>query len=124
MERGLLERDAELGVLDAAVDAARDGVGSVVLLGGEAGIGKTSVVRAFRRRSGGTARILFGACDDLLTPRTLGPLRDAAHATGAGPLAAALAAGDRDATLSAVRDELADPRAPTVLTPEDAHWAD
>ncbi len=124
VERGLLERDAELGVLDATVVAARDGVGSVVLLGGEAGIGKTSVVRAFRRRSSGAARVLFGACDDLLTPRTLGPLRDAALSMGGGPLAAALAGGDRDAVLTAVQDELADPRAPTVLIVEDAHWAD
>ena len=104
--------------------AAHDGIGSVVLVSGEAGIGKTSVVRAFRRRAGGRARMLTGACDDLLSPRTLGPLRDAALDAPRGPLAAALAAGDRDGVLTAVGDELSDPRGPTALVVEDVHWAD
>jgi hypothetical protein len=57
--------------------------------------------------------VLQGACDDLLSPRTLGPLRDAARTRG-GPLAAALADGDRDAVLAAVLAELGGSR-PTVL---------
>ena len=36
------------------------GAGSVVLLSGEAGIGKTSVVRAFLRAASGRARVLGG----------------------------------------------------------------
>ena len=43
----LLERDAELEVLVRAVDDAGEGRSSVVLLLGEAGIGKTSLVRTF-----------------------------------------------------------------------------
>ena len=118
----LLERDAELDRLGAALERAAGGSGSVVLVAGEAGIGKTSLVRAFvRRNDGRRARVLLGACDDLLTPRTLGPLRDAARGT-AGPLAAALAADDRDAALLTA---LADGGArPTVLVLEDVHWAD
>lgn len=119
----LLERHSELEVLDAAVRAAVTGTGSVVLVSGEAGIGKTSVIRAFRRGVDGTARILQGACDDLITPRTLGPLRDAV-AGGGGPLAAALAAGNRDDVLAGVVAELSDPAQPTVLVVEDVHWAD
>ena len=53
---------------------------------GEAGIGKTSLVRAFVVEATGRARLLVAACDDLMAPRTLGPLRDAAGP--AGPLAA------------------------------------
>jgi predicted ATPase len=45
----LLERDTELRTLDAALDRAAGGAGSVVLVSGEAGIGKTSLVRAFTR---------------------------------------------------------------------------
>jgi putative ribosome biogenesis GTPase RsgA len=46
--RRLLERDQELAsLLDAARDAAA-GTGSVVLLHGEAGIGKSSLVSAMR----------------------------------------------------------------------------
>lgn len=51
MER-LLERDEELGVLTGIVDGVLAGRGAVVLLGGEAGAGKTSVVRAFHERVG------------------------------------------------------------------------
>jgi DNA-binding CsgD family transcriptional regulator len=117
----LLERDAELAALGAAVAAAERGAGAVVLLSGQAGIGKTSVVRAFLRRLRGRVRVLAGGCDDLLTPRVLGPLRDAARAVG-GPLADAAAAGDRDGLLGALLDVLSGP--PTVLVVEDAHWAD
>jgi len=119
----LLERDAELDVLSAALDSAVAGQGSVVLIFGEAGIGKTSLLRSFVARARTHARVLTGACDDLMTPRTLGPLRDAA-AGSAGPLATAIADGNRDDLLIAVREELADGGRPTVLVIEDVHWAD
>ncbi len=116
----LLERDATLTVLEGAVAAAAAGRGSVALVSGEAGIGKTSLVRAFVADTAGRARLLLAACDDLMAPRTLGPLRDAAGV--AGPLAKAMA-GDVDGVFSALLDELgASP--PTVLVIEDIHWAD
>ena len=120
---GLLERDDEIAALEAALASAERGDGGVVLLAGQAGLGKTSVVRAFVRSASGRSRLLLGACDDLVTPRTLGPLRDAARSVG-GPLAAALAGHDRDAVLTAVLDALSMPGRPTVLVVEDAHWAD
>ena len=58
-----------------------------MLVAGEAGIGKTSLVRAFASGAAERARVLLSACDDLMAPRTLGPLRDAA-AGSRGPLAA------------------------------------
>ena len=118
----LLERDGELEVLEGALDRAARAAGSVELVSGEAGIGKTSLVRAFLRAAAHRATVLQGACDDLLTPRTLGPVRDAARTRG-GPLAPALADGDRDAVLAAVLTELGGSR-PTVLVLEDVHWAD
>ena len=101
MGTGLLERDEELRVLDSALARSIAGIGSVVLLFGEAGIGKTTVVRAFIRAVSGRARVLAGACDDLLTPRTLGPIRDAARATD-GPLAGALAGDERESVFTAL----------------------
>ena len=64
----LLERGAELEQLGTAIAEAKSGRGSMVLIFGEAGIGKTSLVRAFARRLHGV-KLLAGACDDLLTPR-------------------------------------------------------
>ena len=119
---GLLERDTELGCLESALHRAAGGTGSVVLVSGEAGIGKTSLVRAFVRAHD-HVRVLFGACDDLVTPRTLGPLRDAMRNRG-GRLATALLGGDRDAVLAALLVELEDGSRPTVLVLEDVHWAD
>jgi DNA-binding CsgD family transcriptional regulator len=120
----LLERDPELAALDSALVDAAAGSGSVVLICGEAGIGKTNLVRAFQQTGGRRARLLAGSCDDLLTPRALGPFRDVARAAPAGRLAVALAAGTRDAVLSALHEELSDSGRPTVLVVEDAHWAD
>jgi GTPase SAR1 family protein len=121
----LLERQAELQMLGTAVERAGAGRGSAVLVLGEAGIGKTSLVHAFLAGASGRARVLAGACEDLLTPRALGPLRDAARSVPGGPLAAALSpSADPDLVFAAVCDELAAPPSPAVLVVEDAHWAD
>jgi ATP/maltotriose-dependent transcriptional regulator MalT len=120
----LLERDAELGVLLSAADELTAGRGSVALVLGEAGIGKTSLLRAFQEQVSDRVRLLIGACDDLLTPRTFGPLRDIAADTG-GPLAAALTGEpERERVYDALVGELSGPGPPTVLVIEDVHWAD
>jgi len=121
----LLERQVELQVLSTAVERAGTGRGSAVLVLGEAGIGKTSLVHAFLSATAGRARVLSGACEDLLTPRALGPLRDAARSAPDGPLATALSPrADPDLVFPAVYDELASPPSPAMLVIEDAHWAD
>jgi DNA-binding CsgD family transcriptional regulator/tetratricopeptide (TPR) repeat protein len=121
----LLERHVELQTLGTAVERASTGHGSAVLVLGEAGIGKTRLVHAFLAAAAGRARVLAGACEDLLTPRALGPLRDAARSAADGPLAAALSPrADPDLLFTAVCDELATPPSPALLVIEDAHWAD
>ena len=116
---GLLERDVSLGALEQAWREAVAGQGRVVLLGGEAGVGKSSLAGWFAGRAG-DAPLLWGACDALFTPRPLGPLHDMAAA--APSLAAALAGGDRAALFAAFLDLL---RArPTIAVFEDVHWAD
>lgn len=120
----LLERDVELHVLAGAVRDATVGRGRVLLLSGEAGIGKTALVRAFVDRVEGDVRILVGSCDDLTTPRPLGPLRDVARGRG-GPLASALDGPvDPEAVYVALYEELSNPLRATVLIIEDVHWAD
>src|SRR5215211_6510090 len=78
----LLERDEDLEKLRQLLQHAAEGHGSLVMLGGEAGVGKTAFVRRFMRDAEGRARILAGACDALSTPRPLGPLADIAADIG------------------------------------------
>ena len=121
---GLLEREAELDTLSRLFTMAAGGRGGVALVSGEAGIGKTSLVGAAVAALPARARVLRGACDDLIAPRSFGPLRDAVRGT-TGPLAAAVAAGaDRDAVFEAVFAELGGSGGPVVLVVEDVHWAD
>jgi predicted ATPase len=122
----LLERGAFLSSLEGSLDAAAGGHGCMVLVGGEAGIGKTSLVRAFCERHGADARVLWGACDALRTPRPLGPLLDIAREAG-GELAGLVAAEPaRHRLFSAFLDLLgpAGRTPPVIAVVEDAHWAD
>jgi DNA-binding CsgD family transcriptional regulator/tetratricopeptide (TPR) repeat protein len=109
----LLERNELLDELAAA------GPGRLVFVGGEAGVGKTSLVRAFSERA--EARVLQGACEPLTTPAPLGPFVDVAAQTG-GAFATRVATGAsaRDVAL-ALAEEL---DRPAVLVLEDVHWAD
>ncbi len=121
MRARLLERAAQLEALDAAVRDAEGGSSRLVLVSGEAGIGKTALLRAFMARHQHRVRLLFGACDDLLAPRAFGPLRDAAHS---GPLAQVLHDGDREAVYQALLAQLSGTAVPAVLVIEDLHWID
>jgi predicted ATPase len=70
----LLEREGEREVLDAAIAESRD-AGRVVAVIGEAGIGKTALVTSVTEALDGGRRVLWGACDPLITPRPMGPAR-------------------------------------------------
>jgi DNA-binding CsgD family transcriptional regulator len=121
----LWERAEALGLLDDLLLSSAD-TGRVALVAGEAGIGKSSLVGEFARRSRERTRVLWGGCDRLVTPRALGPLHDISRLTG-GELAARLAAGaTQEQIFDAFLDELAGTAgaAPSVVVVEDAHWAD
>ena len=120
----MLERDAELAALAHAAREAADGHGSVVLVKGEAGIGKSSLVEALRSHLPAEGRMLVSYCDDLATPRTLGPFRDPVGSVGTELSRAVTDGSERDRVLTALRTELTWPDHPTVLVIEDVHWAD
>ncbi|HKQ42753.1 MAG TPA: AAA family ATPase, partial [Pseudonocardia sp.] len=75
---GLLEREAELAALAQLFASAADGRGGVALVSGEAGIGKTTLVSTALAALPARTRVLRGACDDLIAPRSFGPRQDAA----------------------------------------------
>jgi len=120
----LLERSGQLEALAAMLDGVRGSSrGRLVLVTGEAGAGKTALTRRFIAEHRSSARILWGACDALFTPRALGPLVDVAEETG-GDLAQATAgdAGPHEVAGALLRE--LGRRAPTILVLEDLHWAD
>jgi DNA-binding CsgD family transcriptional regulator/tetratricopeptide (TPR) repeat protein len=119
----LLERTEPLSALAAWWGEACAGHGLVALVAGEAGIGKTSLVREFGRTVAAPGRMLLGACDALSTPRPLGPLHDIASALP-GELSRALAESrPPDSTFTILGTELRSEH-PTLLVFEDVHWAD
>jgi DNA-binding CsgD family transcriptional regulator/tetratricopeptide (TPR) repeat protein len=120
---GLLERSPQLAALSAHLaDVETTKRGRVVLVSGEAGIGKTAMLRHFCAGLE-DVRVLWGECDPLFTPRPLAPLLDVA-ATAGGELAELVRDGalPHDVAAALVR-ELEFP-SPTVLVLEDVHWGD
>src|SRR5262245_26891917 len=76
----LLERAQPLEELGRLAAEASSGHGRLVLVGGEAGIGKTVLVRRFAQALPSGVRVLWGSCDPSSLPRPLGPLIDVAAA--------------------------------------------
>ena len=120
----LLEREESLTALDGLFAAVRAGEGGqLVFVGGEAGAGKTSLLRVFCDAQTSSARVLWGACEPLRTPRPLGPLLDVAERVG-GELETLLAGDSRPHEVaSALLRELRAAH-PTIVVLEDVHWAD
>lgn len=117
----LVERDAVLHTLSERLQQAAT-TGHVALVAGEAGIGKTSVLRALARAHSARGPVWWGACDALETPHPLAPLLDVARENRTR-FAAALG-GARPALFEAVLDELRLAATPVLMVVEDAHWAD
>jgi DNA-binding CsgD family transcriptional regulator/tetratricopeptide (TPR) repeat protein len=117
----LLEREQCLADLTAWLSAVAERGGCIALVGGEAGIGKTALLQEFSKQQR-EARVLWGACDALFTPRPFAPLHDIARQTQGALLTAVNSGANRDAIFTAALDELE--RANALVVLEDMHWAD
>lgn len=117
----LLEREAELGRLSGLLDESASAGGKVVLIRGEAGIGKSALINQFLSDSEDRAFTLLGACDDLHTPEPLGPIWDISRADSS--LVQPLSDGNRRIVMEALLDLLSRPSRPTAIVLEDMQWA-
>jgi DNA-binding CsgD family transcriptional regulator len=133
----LVGREREQVFLREELAATLSGHGRLVLLGGEAGIGKTTLARELARDA--AARdvcVLSGHCYDLTNTPPYGPWLDLMAAYAPDPslpsLPAAFAGGileritDQAALFAEVRGFFAElaSRQPIVVVLEDLHWAD
>ena len=109
----LLERDDLL----AQLETARAEGGRLVFVGGEAGVGKTSLVRTFAESV--SERVLHGSCESLTTPTPLGPFLDVAVDTGSGLAERIAEGGEPRRVVAALLEEL---QLPSALVLEDVHW--
>jgi ATP/maltotriose-dependent transcriptional regulator MalT len=111
----LVGRAEELAALDAAWERVQQGQSAAVLVGGEAGVGKSRLAEEFgnRARAASAARVLYGYCLDLsaeglpFAPFT-GVLRELVRELGADGLAALLP-GQGAQELARLLPELGEP---------------
>ena len=134
----IVGRERERSALGALLDQVRSGAGSLVLVGGAAGIGKTTLVRDLARRaSGRDMLVLTGFCYDLTVTPPYSPWAQIARLStriDGLPLPPAAfrdeAALRRSPSQQLLFDEMeaflvsiADQQ-PLVLILEDLHWSD
>jgi DNA-binding CsgD family transcriptional regulator/tetratricopeptide (TPR) repeat protein len=120
----LLEREPVLEAIAGLYREASNGTGRLALIAGEAGVGKSAVVREASAATAASGRVLTGYCDPLTTPRPLGPLLDVAAVLGGRLQAVLSSGGPRDQAFALLLDDLASSARPTLLVLEDLHWAD
>jgi DNA-binding CsgD family transcriptional regulator len=117
----LLERADELLLLaDCLAEVRASGRGRVVVATGEAGSGKTVLLRRFVDLE--DVAVHWGGCEPLFTPRPLGPLLDIAGRVQELDELLRLDASAHDVTALLARVLSARPGSIVVL--EDVHWAD
>lgn len=135
-EWAFVARAAELQRLEAALDAAVDGAGRVSWIAGEAGIGKTALLRELGRRARRrhpAVLVAFGECDAYAGPGSpYLPFRELwravrqaepAAAEGPDPFAPSAAGGSIDERCTDAFRRVAALR-PLLLVVDDGQWAD
>jgi DNA-binding CsgD family transcriptional regulator len=119
----LRERSEELGALTTMLaEVGSSGQGRLALVYGEAGIGKTALLRRFSEDASASARVLWGKCDELYTPRPLGPMFEIAGHSG--PLAELLEGEATPYEVTSLLMETLAVDSPTIVVLEDMHLAD
>lgn len=124
MKEQLLDREDDLGQLSAAFDRVAQGQGSVTLITGEAGIGKTTLLRNFLGNLDPATSVFRGACEDLSIAEPMGPVRDIAIEAGGEFSYDSSSGGALLSVFSDVLSACSRNEHGNVIVIEDFHWAD
>jgi DNA-binding NarL/FixJ family response regulator len=119
----LLERASPLGSLAACVSEARRGDGRLVLVAGEAGVGKSALVEQLQREVP-DAHWSWGRATACSPPRPLRPLFDLADKLGGELLGLCQAGAAREELFRALLSQVGEPGTLNIVVVEDIHWAD
>jgi len=120
----LIERAGFLTTLQSKLKDVAEGEGHCILLSGEAGIGKTSLLRAFCKVKNNEAQAYLGTCDALFTPRPLAPLYDIIWQMKGDGWGNSGNKEDRSELFNRFFHELSQRTYTTLVVFEDIHWAD
>lgn len=120
----LIEREEFLASLQRKFESIAGGEGHCILLCGEAGIGKTALIKAFCKKQSAACSIYQGACDDLFTPRPLAPLYDVLWQINKERWPVQPVQEERSALFTNFFQELKTKKEKLLLVFEDIHWAD
>ena len=120
----LVERDGFLTMLRSQFEHVMKSEGRCVFVSGEAGIGKTSLIKAFCNEIKSTCNIYQGICDALFTPRPLAPLYDVLLQLGKSLPDSNIDATNRTAFFTNFFQEFNDATKVNLVVFEDIHWAD
>jgi DNA-binding CsgD family transcriptional regulator/tetratricopeptide (TPR) repeat protein len=120
----LIERDDFLASLHNGFRKAAAAEGHCFFIIGEAGIGKTSLVKTFLKEIEDDSIEYIGACDSLFTPRPLAPLYDLALQINEDWVDKIHSISSRAELFTKFVQVLTHKQRPVVVVFEDIHWAD
>jgi DNA-binding CsgD family transcriptional regulator len=120
----LIERAGFLASLQTEFQRMAAGEGHCIFVSGEAGIGKTSLVKAFCKELKNRCNIYQGSCDALFTPRPLAPLYDILLQMRNDLPEPGSEGTDRTVFFTRFIQELNNQKDACLIVFEDIHWAD
>lgn len=120
----LIERAEFLKSLHMSFNKVAGGEGHCVLIGGEAGVGKTTLVKSFCNEVKETVKLYRGTCDALFTPRPLAPIYDIVLQMRKDLWETIINDTDRATLFARLFNELESQSRISLIVIEDIHWAD
>ncbi|HEY0677988.1 MAG TPA: AAA family ATPase [Chitinophagaceae bacterium] len=120
----LVEREGLFATLQKEFQKITAGEGHCIFIGGEAGIGKTSLVKEFCKSQKDGCRIYQGACDSLFTPRPLAALYDIMWQINSDLWPNSYAIENRSDLFAGFFREMSNQSERSLIVFEDIQWAD